>query len=441
MRPIVTPSLEKKKNGYELAVSDTMPYHRLNYGQRKVAIHALPDVLFCRTKEQLNGERTLTMRYRSEGENTQYLAVNNILLVRVNRWMDIQHMRITKVTKKFSGRQIEVIAEPVLNILKHRMAKSYITSIQNIGQYSVIMSQTAPRIPKIETESGNKYEAYTFAAIPDKQVYPSPTYTFMPYSENALSLFQGMEGSVLDKHGGELVKDNGVLYWYDRYGKDTNMSIEYKSNLTDITVTIDDTNMIGAVVPYVLTDSPNHPNQKLMQLAYNYGTGGTSTPNVSTVLYYWILNTSGNAQNYANAETIMLDVTDKEEDWAPIFAQGEDVWKRRIIKYGNEWLNVNKEGRSDVNVNMKVDFVNISDRPEYAEFKELANLQLGDSVTVRFPEFGIEAPVRIIGYEYDTLTDKLVNIELGQPKKKYLDKMNNNITQLNKAVNRGIRSN
>ncbi|MEG1256418.1 phage tail spike protein [Clostridium sp.] len=68
------------------------------------------------------------------------------------------------------------------------------------------------------------------------------------------------------------------------------------------------------------------------------------------------------------------------------------------------------------NVNIEVDFIELSRAKEYENFKNLQEVKVGDLVIVRHKEFNIDVVVEVIKTRRDLLTGYNTKVELGQPK-------------------------
>ena len=64
--------------------------------------------------------------------------------------------------------------------------------------------------------------------------------------------------------------------------------------------------------------------------------------------------------------------------------------------------------------NLTVSFIKLADTPEYQKFASLEEVYLGDIVTVKFEVLGVESQLQVITTQYDVLTNKYLEIELGE---------------------------
>lgn len=71
------------------------------------------------------------------------------------------------------------------------------------------------------------------------------------------------------------------------------------------------------------------------------------------------------------------------------------------------------------NVNIEVDFIELSRTKEYENYKGLQKVKLGDFVIVRNSKFNIDVVVEVIKVKKDILTGYNSKVELGQPKTKF----------------------
>jgi phage-related protein len=63
--------------------------------------------------------------------------------------------------------------------------------------------------------------------------------------------------------------------------------------------------------------------------------------------------------------------------------------------------------------NIDVDFIQLQDSPEYAEYEELMSCDLCDSVRVIFPRYNVDGWFKIVKVTYDVLLERYTEMELG----------------------------
>ena len=194
------------------------------------------------------------------------------------------------------------------------------------------------------------------------------------------SILGGMEGSILDSYGGEYEWDKWTVKLWASRGSLKNFTIRYGLNLTDYNEEIDYSDTYNAVVPY-WAGQDNKGNDIVikgdMQTA--------STPSFNNTV-----------------RCIPLDVTDKFET---------KPTKAQVEAEGLAYMTSNQTYFPAQTI--EIDFVRISDTPEYEQFATLQQCKLCDSVNVVFPMYNMQGQFKIVSTEYDVLKERYTKLELG----------------------------
>ena len=203
------------------------------------------------------------------------------------------------------------------------------------------------------------------------------------FPHSVRQMIGGMEGSILDSYGGELEFDEWTVKLWNERGTVRNFAIRYGVNMTEYQDDLDYENTYTSVIPY--------------------WKGQDSDGNETIVI--GSMQTVG--ESFTGGERcVPLDVTDKfnSEDGVPTQAQVEAE--------GLTYLQTNRTYLPAQTIS--VNFVRLSDSPEYEQLKSLQTCKLCDSVNVIFPDYGTRELFKIVKTEYDVLNDKYLKLELGQ---------------------------
>lgn len=362
----------------------------------------LPDSIYARVNDEINGNVMLTLIYSSGGENADQILNHRIIVTNINKYDNPQLMRIISVKKSLSKAQIEVKAEHITNdVRQFYIPIAQFSKMSNLTSQSMWNTLKLGVTPTI-SERKFPYEFTSDASMTaniDGLVYRGV---------NLLEIMGGIEGSFRDIWGGEFRRDGLKISHVKRLGDDRGYRIEYGMNLTDVEFSVDLTNTFYGVAPFVQWNETDG-NQRLRVLDGKGFIIGNSTSN-----------------NYYSTAILPLDVSNK-------FKEPSTVTQAQLRAEGNLYLIQNPE-RFLPSVNMKVNFVSLSDKEEYAGIRSLQNLILGDDVQVTCGEFGLDVKTRFISYEYDILSRTYTKLELGQPKSTFLKQMNDQYSLLyNKA--------
>lgn len=189
----------------------------------------LTDCLSATVKEARNGEYELTMEYAAYGIHADEIAPNTFIMAKPNFTDNPQIFRVYKVGKTLNGR-FTVNAQHITYDLSGRIITSGTAS------------SAAGAISLLTTRSG------LFSLHTDKTV-SAPFKITEPSSVR--SWFGGKAGSILDVYGpGEWKYDNFSASFLSARGTDRGVTIRYGKNLTELSQTLDMTNLVSQVFPY-----------------------------------------------------------------------------------------------------------------------------------------------------------------------------------------------
>lgn len=401
-------------------------------------VNVLPDVTYCRATGELNGNTTLQMRYPIGGINYEKIAPNKILMVKVNKFMQTQPMRILSVTKSLSGANLEIKAEHLTNDLRN------FVTLPNMFYFT--------QNPLPAYQIGQSYmDEYSFPAHVRMGANPDPTGKLRPFPfvfdadadvtipnpqptqpkqlrMTLLEFLGGKEGSLLDMFGGEYIRDRHKITLKKRVGSDKGFRVEYGLNMTDLDMTVDLSNTLYGVAGFIQYQRTGNQGQTLEYAAYSVTETG-SLVHADPVVKG---NANSNLWNATGIEWLDVGSYAKKEIIENGDLQTINAECRRVTE---QYVKDNPE-RFQPNINLKVNFVDLSNKTGYEEFEQLKELELGDDVTIQHKDFGIDVKTRFISYEFDFLADEYTKLELGQPKSTFLTQLRSaNDTLYYKAFN------
>ena len=254
----------------------------------------------------------------------------------------------------------------------------------------------AEALTKIGTESVN---ANPFTFWTNKSV----TAAFnSDVPKNAKDMLSGSQGSILDIYGtGEYKYDKFNVNLYLHRGQDTNVSIRYGKNLIDYTNSYDVSDSYTAVVPYWLGDE----------------TQGEQTITTLVMLPELFLS-SGHTVPSGREVVIPMDLS-SDFNKVPTVAQLRATATTKLAR-SDGWL---------PNQTVKVNFVQLWQTEEYAEYAVLQRLNLCDTCGIFVPMYGTSLRAKVIRTVYNVLLDRYDEMELGDKPTAYsavLEKMYGN---------------
>ncbi|MCI6583585.1 MAG: phage tail protein [Mobiluncus sp.] len=194
------------------------------------------------------------------------------------------------------------------------------------------------------------------------------------------------DNSFVNRWGGEFTFDNWQIKHAPRRGSLTGVVIQDRKNLTGYTSTIDTASLVtrilpvgydGLLLPELYVDSP-----RINDYAY---------PFVKVVTFDQV--------------KAITDPDKPKEDELPLeqaYAKLRDLAKAEYTT-----------GVDLPTASYDVSFVDLSTTREYADLAELEHVNLGDTVTVKHTDLGVNLTARVVSYTYDPLTKTYLSIELG----------------------------
>lgn len=239
----------------------------------------------------------------------------------------------------------------------------------------------------------NSYDTNPFTYSTDKTT--AGDYT-VKVPSSAKALLGGTENSLLDVFGaGEYEFDKFNVHLWVRRGTDTDVQIRYRKNLADITHDVDYTESYNGIVPYWLGMAPDplDPDTEIETLIM--------LPEVAVM---------ASGQTYDGRNTILpLDLSSDFEG-VPTEAELRTLATQKLT---------DADTLKPIE-NITVSFVQLWQTDEYANVAPLQKVGLCDTVSVIYPELGVDkATVKVIKVVYNTLLDRYDEMELGDSLSSY----------------------
>lgn len=331
----------------------------------------LADCLRCIVTEERNGIYECEFDYPISGPKYELIQEGQIIAVTHDDNGDIQPFDIYHRTAPIDGvvtfyarhisyRQIGIIVEPFT------------------------ASGVANAIAGIKT---NSYDTNPFTYSTDKTTVGDYT---VKVPTSAKALLGGSENSLLDVFGaGEYEFDKFNVHLWVRRGTDTDVQIRYRKNLANITHDVDYTESYNGIVPYWLgmAPDPQDPDTEIETLIM--------LPEVAIM---------ASGQTYDGRNTILpLDLSSDFEG-VPTEAELRTLATQKLT---------DADTLKPIE-NITVSFVQLWQTNEYANVAPLQKVGLCDTVSVIYPELGVDkATVKVIKTVYNTLLDRYDEMELG----------------------------
>ena len=320
-------------------------------------IGRLRDCISFLVTEERNGVYEADFEYPVDGANYDLIQIGRIVGVTHDESGDIQPFDIVSYSKPIDG----VVTFHCVHI---SYRQSYLTlsatNINSLADAFTALGSATPTNPfNYWTDKTSTGYVGCLDGIP----------------KTVRSILGGIEGSILDAYGGEYEWDRWTVKLWSARGQYRDFSIRYGVNLLDYNEDYDSSGCYNACVPY-WTD------------------GTTAVIGTKQV--------SGGIPPSGREQCVPLDVSEKFED-EPTQAQVEAMG-----------LSVMNENHPSVpSQNIKVSFVRLQDMGEFADFQNLLQCKLCDTINVIFPDFNSSGQFKIVKTVWNVLTGKNEEMELG----------------------------
>lgn len=338
----------------------------------------LRDIISCYVEEEHNSTFELEMTYKINGHLYEHLEKGNIIKANASDRLKDQLFRIYKTLKK-NENTITVYAEHISYDLAH-------DTVKNINIKAQSCEYALNEIFR-QSDFCTHFKGYS-------DIQHSASYKMT--QKDCLSAIVGTSGSIIDTYGNgaEILRDNFNIHVLNRRGKDDNVLIAYKKNMTGIEIEEDTTDLITRIYPYVKQTDSETNEESIITPSFGY-------VDSSMVNYY------------EHPYSRFMDFTEK-------FDEGEEVTDEKFKTVCEKYF---KDNKCDYpKTNYKIQFIALSKTENYKDkYKALEDVGLMDLVIIRDSRFNIDTEAKVIKAKYDVIKEKYENIELGDPRTKLND--------------------
>ena len=349
-------------------------------------IGRLSDCTRCVVTEERNGIYECEFDYPLSGEHFADIQRGRIIAVTHDDKHDIQPFVIY-------GRTVPDL-NGIVTFYAHHI--SYKLSDIVVMPYSA--GSVAAALNGIGTNSVNN-NPFTFWT--DKTTVATFNNTVPRLARNMLG---GEQNSILDVYGGgEYEFDKFEVKLYAHRGTDSDVEIRYAKNLEDLKQDIDESGTYNAIVPY-WTNGEEIVTLDPPMIAFSGGELQTAYLTDHNLIIIRTETDEPIEVAFSLADAAPMDLSSDFQE-KPTRSQ---LRAAAIARYNNS----NPSAPSE---NITVDFVQMWQTEEYKDFAALQRVSLCDTVSVYYPQAGIEAvKQKVVKVVYNTLLDRYDSIELGQ---------------------------
>lgn len=317
----------------------------------------LTDAISCTVTEERNGAFELTMQYPDTGVHFAEITDRCIIYAIPSPYRAPQPFRIYRITRPMDG-IIMVYAQHI----------TYDLSGVPLNPFTAVNAPDALSKLSLNAAVDSPFTFWTDKATVASFAVSTPSST--------RSVLGGSSGSILDVYGGEYEWDGFTVRLYGHRGYDNGVVISYGKNLTDIEQDRNISNVATGIYPY-----------------WTNAEGALVTCDPK------IVNAPG---TYDFTRVVPVDFSNDFET-QPTPAQ----LQARAEKYVED----NKIGIPKTSITAS--FVQLEQFPEYEDLALLEKCDLCDTVTIRYPQLGVEAKAEIVKIETDVLLERYNSVEIG----------------------------
>jgi len=355
-------------------------------------IGRLTDCISCVVTEERNGIYECEFEYPVTGAHFADIKEGRIIAVTHDENGDVQPFDIYKRSAEIDGK--------VTFSARHISYRLGWTVVMPFTATSC--SQALSRIPQY-AHGGTPFTFWTDKAVSADYSLKAP--------EVIKGMLGGQEGSILDVFGtGEYEWDRfAVKLWLHR-GEEKPVTIRYGKDMTDMTQDLDFGESYTSVIP--IWASPDGSSAVIG----NQVNGGTTLTDVGP---WWYdgqrlpLLADTDEELWFEAPIVRTTILDLSEQF-PTRPTAATLTNKAI-----ETLQTNKPWIPTESI--EVDFVRLYNSPEYERYAPLQQVGLCDTITVLYPELGVEASAKVVRVEYNVLLDRYDSMTIGDPETMFSD--------------------
>lgn len=331
----------------------------------KNGLGTLTDAVSCTVRQILNGEYELQIQYPITGIHYDDIALRTIILAKPDKISDEQPFRIYRITKPING---------IVTIYARHIA-------YDMSGYGVSPFTAATLGLALQGLSSNAVPAgcpFTFNT--DKSVNSDFT---VAVPKSLWSCLGGSEGSILDTYKGEWEFNKYAATLHNKRGSNRGVTIRYGKNLTSYEQDLNCSNVYTAVYPY--------------------WSNGTTTVTLTS-------KTVAVPGTFDFTRVLTLDLSGSFQ---------EEPTEQQLQAKTEAYIAANEIGVPDVS--WKVEFVQLEASEEYKDKAILEQIFLGDTVTIEFEKYNVNATARAVEVEYNVLLGRYDSVTLGKVKTNMAD--------------------
>lgn len=245
------------------------------------------------------------------------------------------------------------------------------------------------------------YEPHPFAIYSDVETVATTSWSIAEVN-NPRRALGGARGSVLDVWGGEYQFDNYLVRLLKKRGTTAQTVLAYGRNITGFEMETNIDEVYTSIYPYAIQRGADGQGDTLIAIE-------------------GLVVDVDNIAEYPNRRTLPVDFSDKfDHDDAPTQA--------KLVEYAQKYITDNKVGVPKIS--MRVKFADLSKSADYADYKQLEQVNLCDEVRVIYPKLGVNTVAKVTKITWNCLTKSYDEIEIGEKRLSLGSKLNEQEKQI-----------
>lgn len=197
-------------------------------------------------------------------------------------------------------------------------------------------------------------------------------------------------GSIQEVYGGEWEYDDFTCTLYEQRGNANGVEYRYGKNIKDISERINIDELYTHAFSFWKGTASSSTNTELGEYYVKYGTVIKALPSQYDTMF-------------PDQRTLIIDASSEWQD-EPTMAQ-LDAYTRQYIKNNDVGIPT---------VTIDVSIVDLSASEEYADIRALETVNIGDTVKVVFPRYGVNIDARVTRTVFDPYLEKNNAVTIGK---------------------------
>lgn len=334
-----------------------------------LGLGVLTNTLEAKVTEERNGSFFLEAKVLTDTEMYKKIELDSLIKADAGASLKDQRFRVKRVIENHDG-TADIYAEHISYLTQELSLKPRVLLKGNgtgaLNQWANAIIDKHPFV----TSSTVRTESQTSLEIGDV--------------DNAREALGGVQGSILDKWGGEYLFDNYHIALKEKRGKTANTLIAYGRNITDFEQEKNIMSTYTSLFPYArYTDDDQ--NEHLVTLPE-------------------YLVDSEYVKNYPNRKALPVDFSSE-------FEGKNKPTPDKLRTLAERYIKDNEVGIPKVSI--QVSFLDLSKTLDYKEMATLEELNLCDDVRVEYPKLGVSTVSKVVKIVWDVLADRYDTIEIG----------------------------